>query len=176
MKIHALVQTLEHPQTLRPINLKALPFQQLLPDNPKTKSAPHSVGVNITWKFGENPCMDLGCRTLTNFKTKQSLKVLPWQQLSPNPPKTKSALDPLGVNKPENLVKIVHRFRLWNTHKLYAHHHHPDSTGKDYKPSIYGLGLKTGKAYLVPNNLHWSDWGHKNQRFVFLPCIFYYCF
>ena len=41
----------------------------------------------------------------------------------PPPPQTESVLDPHGINIP---IKSVHRFRQWNSHKLYA--------GDNYNP------------------------------------------
>ena len=40
--------------------------------------------------------MGLGCGIPTSFKIKTSQKMLPWQQLLLDTPKTLSALDPLG--------------------------------------------------------------------------------
>ena len=35
---------------------------------------------------------------------------------------------------------------LWNTQMIFARRRHPESTGDDYNPSLYGLGLKMVKV------------------------------
>ena len=51
--------------------LKVLPWQQSLPYTPQNLISSRPSWGTHTLKIGENPCMGLGCETLTNFKTKK---------------------------------------------------------------------------------------------------------
>ena len=71
--------------------------------------------------------------------------MLPWQQILLDTPKNLIGSSSTWGKHPLKIwSKSVQVFRLWNTHKPYAHYHCCclDGAGDDYYPSLYGLGLK----------------------------------